>query len=73
MKLFDEVILTRDLPYEELKKIIWMERYIPKEGLKKGAKGAIVEIYTNPSLAYEVEFFDISAQHLIKENGSQES
>ena len=31
---------------------------IPDEGLTKGQIGTIVDIYTSPSLAYEVEFCD---------------
>jgi hypothetical protein len=29
---------------------------IPEEGLDAGAKGTVVEIYTTPNLAYEIEF-----------------
>ncbi|MFA5670732.1 MAG: DUF4926 domain-containing protein [Balneolaceae bacterium] len=29
------------------------------EGVKQGCVGTIVMIYDNPSLAYEVEFFDV--------------
>ena len=31
---------------------------VPQLGLASGAKGAIVDIYTSPYPAYEVEFFD---------------
>ena len=41
--LFDTVTLTKDRP---------------DEGLKKGMQGAIIEIYTKPNFAYEVEFCD---------------
>lgn len=41
--LFDSVILTVDLP---------------EEGLKKGTRGAIVELFEKPVPGYAVEFFD---------------
>ena len=41
--LFDCVTLIQDLPDDEL---------------RAGMVGAIVDIYTNPALAYEVEFAD---------------
>ncbi|MEM6559775.1 MAG: DUF4926 domain-containing protein [Myxococcota bacterium] len=43
MNVFDEVILKKDLP---------------DEGLVAGARGAIVEVYLEPEVAYEVEFSD---------------
>jgi hypothetical protein len=30
----------------------------PDDGLEAGAKGTIVDVHTNPNLAYEVEFCD---------------
>ena len=41
--LFDVVILNADLP---------------DEGLVKGMTGAIIDVYSSPSMAYEVEFCD---------------
>ncbi|MBU9808718.1 DUF4926 domain-containing protein [Rahnella sp. C60] len=41
--LFDVVILNVDLP---------------DEGLVKGMTGAIIDVYSSPSMAYEVEFCD---------------
>lgn len=41
--LFDAVILNTDLP---------------DEGLVKGMTGAIIDVYSSPSMAYEVEFCD---------------
>ncbi|WP_022803274.1 DUF4926 domain-containing protein [Deinococcus ficus] len=41
MKLLDTVRLNQDLP---------------NEGLRAGAIGVIVEVYTTPDCAYEVEF-----------------
>jgi hypothetical protein len=29
---------------------------VPEAGLRTGAEGTIIEIYTSPELAYEVEF-----------------
>lgn len=41
--------------YELLETVIATENF-KKEGVLKGDMGTIVEIYTRPSLAYEVEF-----------------
>ena len=41
--LLDTIVLTKD---------------VPEEGLKAGMKGAIVHIFNEPHLAYEVEFAD---------------
>jgi hypothetical protein len=41
--LFDVVILANDMP---------------NEGLHAGMKGAVIDIYTEPTTAYEVEFCD---------------
>jgi hypothetical protein len=41
--LFDVVILNADLP---------------EQGLVKGMTGAIIDVYSSPSVAYEVEFCD---------------
>jgi hypothetical protein len=43
IKPFDTVILNQDIP--EMK-------------LKAGMKGAVLDVYTTPQLAYEVEFPD---------------
>ena len=43
IKPFDIVVLNQD---------------IPKMKLKAGMKGAVLDIYTKPTLAYEVEFLD---------------
>jgi len=45
--LFDVVILTKDMP---------------EDGLKAGMKGAVVDVHTKPTLAYEVEFCDGSGR-----------
>ena len=58
MKDFDIVYLKEDLPFEEIKGNLWLHDKVPKEGIKKGTEGAIVEIYTKPSLTYEVEFYN---------------
>jgi hypothetical protein len=46
---YDVVKLTRDLPELEL---------------KKGAKGTVLMVFTEPRLAYEVEFLDRKGRHL---------
>ncbi|MEL6195561.1 MAG: DUF4926 domain-containing protein [Myxococcota bacterium] len=43
MNMFDVVALKKDLP---------------NEGLVAGARGAVVEVYLEPEVAYEVEFPD---------------
>ncbi|MEM6275266.1 MAG: DUF4926 domain-containing protein [Myxococcota bacterium] len=43
MNMFDVVALKKDLP---------------NEGLVAGARGAVVEVYLEPEVAYEVEFSD---------------
>jgi hypothetical protein len=45
--LFDVVTLTED---------------IPEEGLRAGMTGAVVDVYSKPVLAYEVEFCDSSGR-----------
>lgn len=45
--LFDVVILNADLP---------------EQGLVKGMTGAIIDVYSSPSVAYEVEFSDQQGQ-----------
>lgn len=43
--------------FKELDTVILLHDF-PSERLKKGDKGVIVSIYTNPNEAYEVEFAD---------------
>lgn len=43
MKLFDLVVLTENLP---------------EQGLERGRLGTIVEVFDEPTRAYEVEFVD---------------
>jgi hypothetical protein len=43
LSIFDVVTLTHD---------------IPEEGLCAGMVGAVIDVYTEPALAYEVEFCD---------------
>lgn len=64
MKELDEVKLIEDIPYEEVKKHLWMERYYPKSGLKKGTEGVIVHVFVTPSTAYVVEFFDRTGKEI---------
>lgn len=47
--LFDVVVLAEDLP---------------DEGLRAGMNGAVVDIYTQPREAYEVEFCDPAGRTL---------
>ena len=35
---------------------------VPELGLKAGAIGAIIDVYSDPSPAYEIEFFDSDDQ-----------
>jgi len=45
--LYDVVMLLQDLP---------------EEGLHAGMRGAVVDVYTSPVTAYEVEFCDASGR-----------
>lgn len=54
MKHFDIVYLLKDIPKEQ----VWCDEQVPKDGFKKGSTGTIVEVYTKPSLGFEVEFLD---------------
>jgi hypothetical protein len=38
--------------------IVQIKKDIPEEGIKKGDIGAIIEAYSTPYEAYEVEFWD---------------
>jgi hypothetical protein len=38
--------------------VVMLAKDIPSHGLEKGTKGTIVQCYTEPKLAYEVEFID---------------
>ena len=49
IKLFDPVEVIKD---------------IPDKRLKTGMRGAVVEIYTKPTLGYEVEFDNIPVNDL---------
>ena len=35
---------------------------VPAQKVRPGAVGTVVDVYTNPNLAYEVEFFDHSGR-----------
>jgi Domain of unknown function (DUF4926) len=38
--------------------IVALKVDLPEQGLRSGAIGAVVDVYTKPSVAYEVEFCD---------------
>jgi len=63
-KEFDIVILKEDIAYEGLKKTHKMCDEIPLEGIKKGTRGVIVHIFSSPSEAYIVEFFDAKGKEI---------
>jgi hypothetical protein len=38
--------------------VVRLETDLPEYGLSRGAEGVVVELYDNPTTAYEVEFTD---------------
>lgn len=42
--------------------VVFLVRDVPAENLKAGMKGAVIDIYTEPMQAYEVEFCDANGR-----------
>jgi hypothetical protein len=42
----------------KLNDIVAVSQDLPREGLRAGTKGVVVEIFDTPTIAYEVEFCD---------------
>lgn len=44
--------------------VVKLTKDLPESGLRKGTKGTVLMVFTEPKLAYEVEFLDRKGHHL---------